>query len=235
MKRTLAILTCLFLTAPALSASAAPGKPAKISVSGSGSVSMMPDQATIDASVVTNADASGQAMDENNRRYAAIVDAATHAGVARKDVTLSYYNVNYVPKPAAPAMPQPYQRYGFTVDRSFQIVVRNMSHAGSVVDAVTRAGATNITGVRFGLSNPAAARAQAMQKAVADARAQAESLAKAAGLHLTRIASITTGGGGPILPLAMKMNAAAAPMPTEFDSGNVTVTVNVSIVFDAAP
>ncbi|HET9029744.1 MAG TPA: SIMPL domain-containing protein, partial [Candidatus Aquilonibacter sp.] len=182
MKRQLVPLTLALVVLAALPVAAA--APTEISVTGSGSVAMMPDQATVNAQVQTTADTSAAAVDQNNRRYDAIVAAATRAGVARADITLSYYSMNYVPKPNPMPTGDTYERYGYTVTRSFAVKVRQIGKAGSVVDALSGAGATSIDGVAFGLANPQRARAQATERAVADARAKAEEVAKAAGLHI---------------------------------------------------
>ncbi len=210
-----------------------------ISVVGNATVTMVPDQATVNASVITTESSASQAVSENNSRYGAITAALVRAGINRDDVTLSYYNVNYVPRPnanAMPANPSPDDRYGYTVTRSFAVKVRSIDRAGAVVDAATAAGATNIDSVSFGLANADRARAQAARKAVDDARAKAEDLAKAAGLHITGIRSIEfEAAPGIIRPMAMAKEAGPAQAPTVFDSGDVNVTANVTVVFSAAP
>jgi uncharacterized protein YggE len=225
---------CLLAALLGLTAGAAAAEPSatEITASGTGSVSLPPDLATINATVETNAANANDAIAQNNTAYDRIVAALTKLGVARADIALSYYNVNYNPRPAV-APPNPSDdRYGYTVSRSFSVKVREIGSAGRVSDACIGAGATAINGVGFGLSDPNAARAEATAKAVAEARANAQALAAAANLHLVAIKSIELmgGGGGPV-PL---MRAAAAPS-TELDQSNVNVTVSVSVVFLAEP
>lgn len=222
----------------ALTGIAAAAQSTAISVVGNSTVTMVPDQAVVNASIVTTASSASQAVSENNKRYEAIVAAIQRTGVKRDDITLAYYNVNYVPRPnPMPPNPSPYDRYGYTVSRSFAVKVRAMDRAGAVVDAATSAGATNIDGVSFGLANPESARVKATRNAVADARAKAEELASAAGLHITGIQSMQVEGApGIVRPMMMaKAAGPAQPEPTEFDAGNVTVTANVTVVFSAAP
>jgi uncharacterized protein len=210
-----------------------------ISVAGTSTVTMVPDQATVNASIVTTASSASQAVAQNNSQYDAIAAAITRTGVSRDDITLAYYNVNYVPRPnPMPPNPSPYDRYGYTVTRTFAVKVRAMDRAGAVVDAATSAGATNIESVTFGLANPETARTRATRNAVDDARAKAQELAKAAGLRITGIRSMQLEGApGIVRPMVMAKEAmpgAAAP-PTVFDAGNVTITANVTVVFSAAP
>jgi uncharacterized protein YggE len=231
MKRTFICLLVAVALATA-GAAAAQTSPTEITAAGSGSVSLPPDMATINATVETNAENGDEAISRNNAIYDRVVAAVTKAGVARGEVTLTYYNVSYNPRPAG--TPAPGERYGYTVSRSFSVKVREIGAAGRVSDASIGAGATGINGVSFGLSNPSAARAQAIAKAVAQARVNAEALAQAASLHIVAMKSIELAGAevpGPVPLGAMaRMNA-----PTQFDQSNVNVTVSVGVVFLAEP
>ncbi|MGC1381679.1 MAG: SIMPL domain-containing protein [Candidatus Baltobacteraceae bacterium] len=234
MKRT---LICL-LAALAFASGAAPAAQTggtEITAAGSGSVSLPPDLAIVNAAVETNAPSAEEAVSQNNAIYERIVAAAGKLGVARSDVTLSYYNVNYNPRPAVMPPTPTGERYGYTVSRSFAVKVREIGKAGRVSDALTSSGATAINGVTFGLADQSAARAEATAKAVADARSSAEALARATALHIVGIKSVDLMAGGQ-LPSPVMMRAAAMPNPpTQFDQSSVSVTVSVSIVFLAEP
>lgn len=229
---------CALAAALALTTAAVPAsQPAvtEIVVSGTGSVALPPDIATVDAAVETNAANANEAVSQNNTLYNRIVAALEAAGVGRDDISLAYYNMNYNPRPQN-AAPNPGERYGYTVSRGFNVKVRDIARAGSVADACTNAGATSINGVSFGLANPNAARAQATAKAVADARSNAQALADAAHLRIVSIKSLELGGGGRVMPMPMmKLNTVAAAVPTEFDQSNVSVTASVTVTFLAAP
>ena len=129
---------------------------------------MAPDMATVDAGVDTNAANANDAISRNNVIYERVVAALERLGIARGEIALAYYNVNYNPPPRT-AQPNSGERYGYTVSRSFTVKVREIGKAGAVSDACTTAGATAINGVSFGLADSAGARASATVKAVADA------------------------------------------------------------------
>lgn len=234
MKRLAATMAFLFLLGalPALAAG-----PTEITVGGSGTVTLPPDLATVDATVETNAENINDAISENNARYGRVVSALVHAGIARTDVTLSNYNVNYNPKPKF-VRPNDEQRYGYTVNRSFTVKVRRIAMAGQVIDACTSNGATAVNDVGFTVADSTPARDRAISLAVANAREVAQKIAGAAGLHIAGIKSVEY-GGGPIVPqtvmMARAMPMAAPTPPTELDQSNVSVTVNVNVVFLAAP
>jgi len=222
MKKTFLFLAALLLALPAAAFAAGP---AEISVTGTASVAMQPNVATVNANVQTFAASVTQAISDNNARYDRIVAALGKAGVARGDIALSYYNVNYETQP----------RTGYTVSRDFSIKVRDIGKAGEVTDAATAAGATSINGVNFGLLDASSAKGEATERAVQDARRQADLIASAAHLHVIGIKSIDLGGGGGIVVPQPLMRAATMNAPTQFDQSDVNVTVNVSVTFLATP
>src|SRR5579864_5074456 len=92
-----ALVALAVCAAPAIAD--APAGMTEITVSGSGSVARPPDVANVGATVETNAPNANDAVASNNTTYDRIVTALEKAGVARADITLAAYNVNYNPKP----------------------------------------------------------------------------------------------------------------------------------------
>lgn len=234
MGRTL-ICVLVALGLATTSALAAPPAATEITVSGTGSVALPPNVATVSAAVETNAPNANDAVAQNNTTYNRIVTALEQLGVARSDISLEYYNVNYNPRPAVKPPNPDGERYGYTVSRGFRVKVREIGKAGRVADASTSAGATAINGVSFGLSDPGAARSEAAAKAVADARSSAEALANATHLHIVGLKSVELGGAQGVPVMMMRAAAAAPNPPTEFDQSSVNVTVSVTAVFLAEP
>jgi uncharacterized protein YggE len=232
MNRLLVFVAALVLSCGA----AASAAPTEISVSGTGKVTMMPDEATVQASTVTTSDKASEAVSANNATYDRVVAALDKAGVPSRAIELGSYNVDYNPKPKGPLPenPPPYVHYGYTVTRSFSVTVHDVANVGKVVDAISGASDTSIGGVTFGLSDDSTARSRAVQQAVNDARAKAEALARAAGLRITGIRSISMGGAVPIQPM-MRLSAQAAAEPTILQPSAVTVSETVSIQYQATP
>lgn len=227
MKRTLVCLLITFFAASGFAVAAQ----TEISASGTGSVSLAPDVATVAATVETNDATADNAISHNNKIYDRVVAALSKLGIARDDIALSDYNISYNPRPAVMPPTPTGERYGYTVSRSFAVTVREIGKAGSVSDACIGAGATSINGVSFGLSNPNVARAQAIAKAEADARANAEALAKTTGLRIVGIKSI--GVSNYAAPMAGLARASSSG--TNFDQSSVNVSVSIDAVFFAEP
>jgi uncharacterized protein YggE len=235
MKRT---FLCLLATLSLTGSIAAAAQPAitEIATSGIGSVSLPPDTATVTAMVETNAPSASDASSQSNQIYDRVVAGLAKLGIARDDISLTYYNVRYNPRPQVVPADVSGERFGYTVSRSFRVKVRKIGEAGAVTDACIASGATSISGVYFGLSNSDAARAQAITKAVANARGNASDLARTAGLRIVSIKSIELADNGYVAPQGMIARVeTGTAAPTDFDQSNVAVVVSVKIVFIAEP
>jgi uncharacterized protein YggE len=236
MKRTFLCLLVAFFFAGSFAAAAQPGV-TEISTSGTGTVALPPDTATVRAALQTNAASASDAVSQNNAIYDRIVAGLAKLGIARADVALEYYNVRYFPRPQVmPANPSG-EQYGYTVARNFQVTVRKIAMAGTVTDACIDAGATEINGVSFGLSDRTAVRMQAINKAIAEARANAETIARSAGLRIVSIKSIAYPDNGYAEPPGMLIAhvTARSGIPTNLDQSNVSETASVRVVFLAEP
>ena len=96
---------------------------------------------------------------------------------------------------------------GYQVTNQVKCGWRISASWAPALDALVAAGANQINGMNFSIHDPAALLAEARAEAVADARAKAETYAKAAGVTLGPILSISENGNGGPRPMVF-----AAPM-----------------------
>lgn len=210
----------------------------KVSVSGEGQVVVSPDRVR----AVFSADARSadrQTASETARKLAADIRAAAlDAGVPEAklrtlNTTLGpvydYGNGNGVPKIAG---------YAGTV--SLEITVDDPEVAGAAIDAAIKAGATRITGPFFEVSDPKAAQAEARSLAMKDAVERARTLAEAGGFAVGEVVSVTDQTSSPqsyapMMMMRAEMAVADAAPATQIDTGEQTITANVSAVFRIVP
>ena len=202
-----------------------------MSVSGQGSVTRAPDRTTVSFDITTANEQSAAATSANNAIVTALTQKLAAFHLPPGAVVTRNYAVSYNPRPPKP---EPAERYGYTVDRTIDVVDDNVDAAGALVDAGIAAGVTGVNGIAFSLRDPHSALLAAQTVAYQDAVAQAKNLAATAGLRLVRITSISPGGqvNSPVIYRQQKMMAMAAPAPTQIDAGNLTVQANVSIVYE---
>ena len=224
MKHAIATaLAASLLAAPAL---AETDFPPAISVSGEATVSVPPDLAQIDAGVASEGKTAREASDANNAAMGKVLLALKGAGLAEKDYQTSRLSLQpqYAPNRSGPS-----PIVGYRASNHVTVKVRDVAKVAGIIDTVTNAGANDIGGVSFMVSEPSKLLDDARGKALADARRKAEIYAKAAGVVLG--APISISEGGPVGPL-FRARGAVAPMaagvPIAQGEETLSVTVNVS-------
>lgn len=208
-----------------------------IRVSAVGQVEAAPDEAHLDFAVETTAATAAQAAQENAARMEQVIRALVAAGVARTAIETRGYQVypEYAPQPQPQPNAEPRIR-GYRVSNTVTVETRDIGKVGGLLDAALRAGANRVDAVRFGLSNPEAARGQAIRRATESARRDAEALAAALGVRLGAVVDASTTGEPPRpFPVMMRGRAEAMGMAqsvaTPIQPGEQTVTATVSLVF----
>lgn len=222
MKRLLPLI--LLVSAPAIAADV-PLAGTKLSLSASAMVSRVPDVATVSAGVVTQAGSAGEAMRANAAKMSAVVAALHKAGLADRDLRTSA--VTLAPQYRY-AGNQPQVLTGYQATNRVSVRLHDLQRVGMVLDALVAAGANQIDGPDFAIDHPDAALDDAREAAVVKARVRAELYAKAAGLHVLRLVSLSEMDNAPpvIRPMAMMTMRKDASTPVEVGEQNLSVTVD---------
>jgi uncharacterized protein YggE len=216
------------IAALALLASPAVGQgvpPASISVTGGATISVAPDQAQIDGGVTSEAKTAREASDLNNAAMGKVLLALKGAGIEEKDYQTSRLSLQpqYPPnRPAGSAIS------GYRASNHVTIRLRDVTKVANVIDVMVGAGANEIGGINFVVSQASKVLDDAREKAIADARRKAEIYARAAGVTLGEPLGICE--EGPSVPVLRGKMAApmAAAAPVAQGEETLSVTVNVS-------
>ncbi len=203
----------------------------RLDIVASGDVSAVPDVAQIGAGVVTQAPRAADAMAENARRTAATIAALKKAGVADRDIQTS--SISLSPQYRY-ADNQPPVITGYQASNRVSIRFRDVKRAGAILDTLVAAGANQIDGPNLTVDRPEALYDQAREKAVAEARARASLYAKAAGMQVKRIVSISEGtieGTPRPMPMAM-MARSKESADTAIEAGEQKLSISLSVTFE---
>ena len=219
-----------------------------ISITATGSVTFSPDIAHVSVGVRGEASSAEAAAKSVNARARAVVDAMHKLGMVDRDITTTGYSVQYQPpeRPEpSPLMntgtaPMPIGQAGFPGEKrkpipgagtyvaSETLEFRTaIEKAGAALDAAMGAGANEANGIWFDTSARDALYRQALGRAVAAARAQADVLAKAAGVSIAGVVSLSVGETPGPMPRMMAMAEAAPGPPVMGGTGTVDATVQV--------
>ncbi len=187
-----------------------------LEVIATGEAYVAPDQATVTGGVVTFAPTSREAADSNAEQMNKVVAALRRAGVEARDIQTQSLSLNpqfnYNGADGAPPTITGYQ-----ATNNVTVRVREVSKASGLLTVMFEAGANNVFGPNFSLSDDKNAVAEARNEAVADAALQAEAYANALGLKIVRVLRVSERGRQaqyePIIVTGRRTGQAGVPPP----------------------
>jgi uncharacterized protein YggE len=238
-KKALLIAALAALAAPVQAQSPGPLALAEgIVIRTEGEVRVKPDLATIQAGIVSEGKTAAEALAKNTPALAKLVEAVKAAGIAGGDVRTS--QVMLIPRmtqPSASSSPQPRAPKidGYEARTGLTVIVRDVTKAGPLIDALAAAGANEMSGIMFGLANEDTAKDAARQKAAEAARARASLYAEKLGVKVGELVSIVEAEAeSPSRPMgemrAYRM-AAAGGAPMAVEPGEITVSATLRTVW----
>ena len=117
----------------------------------------------------------------------------------------------------------------FRASNRITVRIRDVTKVANVIDVLTGAGANDIGGINFTVTQASKHLDEARAKAIADARRKAEIYAKAAGVTLGEPISISEEGA----PVPLHRGKMAAPMAAgaPVAQGEETLSVTVSVTW----
>jgi uncharacterized protein YggE len=210
------------LTTPAL-AQVIP--PAAISVTGEATVSVPPDLAEIDGGVTSEAKTAREASEANNAAMGKVLQALKGAGIEQKDIQTSRLSLQ---PQSAPNRSGPSAIAGYRASNRVTVRVRDVTKVAGVIDTLVGAGANEIGGIHFVVSQASKLLDEARERAVADARRKAEIYARAAGVTLGAPLGISEEGNSAPAPYRRMAAGMAASAPVAQGEETLQVTVSVS-------
>ncbi|MSP11951.1 MAG: DUF541 domain-containing protein [Chloroflexi bacterium] len=213
-----------------------------ITVSSQGSSSAAPDLATINIGVETQGDNAVTVSLDNAKKMQAVINVVKNVGITDKDIQTSNYNI-YIERPSEPrptiapqsGAPQttttPQTEVIYHVNNTVSVRVRNLKNLGKIMEAVVGAGANNIYGINFSLSDTKTVESQARQAAMQAAQAKAEELARLAGVRLGAVQSVSEVPTTSPVPYAASAKLAVMDSPVQIPGGEVQYQVEVQVTY----
>jgi uncharacterized protein len=194
-----------------------------ITVSGTGSIQTVPDQASFRFGVRKQGATAAGTLGAASAAARRVVAAIEAAGVAAADVQTD--QVSLAPQFAKGRLT------GYVAVDAVSVQVRDLKRVAAAVDGAVRAGATGVDGPSFSRSNGAELYRRALASAIADARAKAQAIAAATGTSVGSVVEVRegsdTGGGFVSAP-------AATGGGPEIEPGALEIDATVTVTFAAA-
>ncbi len=219
---------------------------ATITVSGTGDINAVPDIATVSYTVRAEGKTTKDAQVAEAKISKAAMDTLKSLGIDAKDIKTENYNSypkysnDYNGGPEIMMYPRPTKQVitGYEASEYVTVKVRKTDDAAKVIEALGKAGVSDIGGPNFTVDDPDKLQADARAEAIDDAKAKAEVLEKQLGVHLGKIVSFSENGNYPMYYQSkgmMTMDAVAVPeasgAPT-LSPGEQKITSNVTITYE---
>jgi len=217
--------------APALAQTEARFAATTLDVTGHGEAHAPPDMATIELGVVTQGTTAADAMHSNAEAMTRVIDALKARGIEAKDIQTSSLTLSPQYAYAQNSAPR---LSSYQASNQVTVTADDLTKLGQVVDAVVNAGATSVSQIQFGLKAPGAAANVARFAAVKELQDKAAIYADAAGYHVRRLVNISeqTAVRSPVPMVGVNRMATAEAAPTPVETGQMTVTVDLTGEFE---
>jgi uncharacterized protein YggE len=212
------------LTGAELTAASGSGR---ITVTGTGTVTGVPNQLILSIGVQVRAASVSTALSDANQAVSRVTGALRDHGVAAADIQTADLYISPDLRGTAQTPD------GYTVSESVTATLRQVSAAGGQIDAAVRAGgnAVTVNGISLNLTDTSSLLASARKAAVANARTKASQYAAALGQPLGPVVSITDAAdSGPFFPAA-RTAAGAADSSVPISPGTQQLSVSVTVVY----
>lgn len=201
-------------------------------VNGEGKVTVTPDIANLQLGVEAQAGNVGEAQASANAAMNSVMDALKANGVAEKDIQTRFFNIQRVTR----YDPDTQQEItiGYRVSNTVNAKIRNVSSAGTVIDAVAQAGGdlTRVDSISFAVDDPIRFNDEAREKAMADAADKAKRLAELAGVKLGKATFISESSASvPPSPIFARDFASVEAKATPISPGETDIILNIQVVY----
>ena len=124
---------------------------------------------------------------------------------------------------------------GYRASNRIIVEAHNLKEIGNIIDSTAEAGLNNIESLSFDTTKRDEFRREALTRAVNDAKTTAETLAKAAGVKITKILQLSPSFDYPVpvyRDYALAKESATAAPPTPIEPGDISVSASVNIVYE---
>ena len=205
--------------------------PRTVSVSGSGTVTMVPDEASINLSIQVRNLNLQKAQADVSATANRFLSLADELDIDRKDVQ----TVGAIVRPEyrwnKPRNEQ--ELTGYLVERKLQVELKDLDQLGALLEGAVKIGINNVSPPQLKSSKEKEAYREALALAAEDARSNAAALVNALGAELGNVITISASQRNiprPMYRMEMAMAADAAPEQS-YNAGDITIAVNANATF----
>ena len=204
-------------------------KPPSVTVNGEALVVVEPNQAEIDIGVVTQAKTAAAAGQENAAKLSKVVaELKKLLGIGDELKTTGYSlspNYRYPKEGGSPEVT------GYTATNIVRVNTGSLQNVSKFIDTAMQAGANQMQRLVFTLKDEEGAQREALRNSTAKAKAKAEEIARALGLKIVRVLSVTEGERSfrPVMLEQFAARGAQMQAQTPIEAGTIQIRSTVTL------
>jgi uncharacterized protein len=208
-------------------------QPNTVMVGADGKFEANPDTAVLQFNISVQKNSSPAAYDQASKDTDQVRQILRSNGIEPSAAQIGYFSV----QPVYDYNQSKRKLVGYQVNVNVSLKLKDFTKIAPITQQLSDASITDDTSVSYELENTTAAKAKAVEDAYRRAHESADAAAQAGGRTLGEMISasvdVVENRVVPIArPMAMRMNAGAAPAPTEeFTPQTVSVTAHVNALF----
>lgn len=212
-------------------------KKGTISVTGVGIINAAPDMATINLTVLREAETAKSALSENSSAMNEILNAMKEFAIADKDLQTSNFSIHprYIYPNNNNQIKSP-KIVAYQVSNSLSIRIRDLDRVGEILDKSVSLGVNEGGNISFGNSDPKPLQMQARAAAMKNAIEKAKVLTEAGGIQIGLIRQISEQSFNPspqpMLRAQVAKMAIAESDAVPIASGENTYRISVNVTFE---
>ncbi|MCS7095319.1 MAG: SIMPL domain-containing protein [Thaumarchaeota archaeon] len=204
-----------------------------ITITGSASVKVVPDEARLQVGVVTRGQTASEAMWANSETASRVFSELRALGLSEREIQTTSISVN----PEYDCSSGECVLKGYVATNMMEITLRGglISKAGEAIDRAVEAGSNLLYGIYFSVSKERSSQLgqEVLKAAVSDARSKAELLARELGLRIVGVASVSINFSPETMrvPISAFEATDGAVRSTPISPGEQTVWAQVTVSF----
>ena len=226
MKKAVLLLSMMFMT---LSYAQEIKQVPQINVTGEAKIKVVPDQATINATVETKGNNAKEVKKQNDQQVEAVLKLIKKMNLAPADYRTQRVSLN-------PQYDYEKKKTSYNATQTIEIIVRDLSMYDKLMDGLVSQGINRIDNVVFQSSNLAKHESDARKLAMKNAKLKAEDYVSVLGQKVGRAMTINdntqTYHPQPVYARMKTMEMSDTAMPREtLAAGEIEITANVTVSF----
>ena len=211
-----------------------------IIVTGSSSIELKPDMATISLGVESYATTVSVARDNASISINEMLDVMKKVGIDDEDIQTTAFNIypqyEYIEVREDGRVRGVQELVGFTVSNMLLVTVKNLDDIGEIIDKITDAGGNDVrfNSINFGIQDPVPYQSQLRKLAVEDGITKASQLAEYSGVKLGSITMINdySSQASVAQDQAVFAERAMAIPSTSINPGSLNLSMQVDMIFE---